>query len=271
MAHSAGKSDEALIQDCLAQLGAIPDEANFGFLYLSDYLSEQTESILNRIKHLTSIPHWTGSVGMAIIASQTEYYDQPAMAIMISSFDENDFRILPNFIDDTSALTGELASWCRSNVFNVGLVHVDPENPLAQTLLHQLATDIPAAFLIGGITSSRSRNLQFADEVLQGGISGVLFSESVSIMSNLTQGCTPIGSRHRVTKFENNVIYSLDDKPALDVLNQDVGEVIARDWQKAAGFIFVGLVNKNSDIDDYSIRQLMGIDKTIKSSPSAII
>ena len=59
-------------------------------------------------------------------------------------------------------------------------------------------------------------------------------------------------------------MHSLDDRPALDVLTEDVGEVIAQDWQQAAGYIFVGIVNKNSDQDDYSIRQLVGIDPDSK-------
>jgi small ligand-binding sensory domain FIST len=83
-------------------------------------------------------------------------------------------------------------------------------------------------------------------------------------MTNLTQGCTPIGPRHAVTQCQNNVIHSLDDQPALDVLTGEVGEVIAQDWQQAAGYIFAGIVNRNSDQDDYSIRQLVGIDPEAK-------
>src|SRR5210317_544353 len=76
--------------------------------------------------------------------------------------------------------------------------------------------------------------------------------------------CSPIGQRHVVTQCERNILHSLDDRPALDVLTEDVGEVIAQDWQQAAGYIFAGIVNKNSDLDDYSIRQLVGIDPDSK-------
>jgi len=86
----------------------------------------------------------------------------------------------------------------------------------------------------------------------------------VPIMTNLTQGCTPIGKRHVVTHCESNIVHSLDLRPALDVLAEDAGEVIAQDWQQSSGYVFAGLVNKNSDMGDYSIRQIIGIDKEEK-------
>ena len=83
-------------------------------------------------------------------------------------------------------------------------------------------------------------------------------------MTNLTQGCTPISKRHLVTQCDRNIIHSLDDQPALDVLGEDVDELIAQDWQQLAGTIFAGLVNKNSDQDDYTIRQIIGVDSDAK-------
>jgi small ligand-binding sensory domain FIST len=264
LAHSAGQAGDKLLDDCLNQLSDIPPEANFGFLYLSDQLANAAEPLLARLKQATGITAWVGTVGIGVIASGTEYYDQPAMAIMLAGFNEADFQLLPNLQAGESTLNSELANWCNSNDFNVGLLHADPHTANLQDLLAQLGDDIPAAFLVGGITSSRGRNLQIADAVLHGGISGALFSQAIPIQTSLTQGCTPIGPRHVVTLCEQNILHSLDDRPALDVLTEDVGDVIAHDWQQAAGYIFAGIVNKNSDLADYSIRQLVGIDQNEK-------
>ena len=264
LAHGAGQAGDELLDDCLNQLGDIPPEANFGFLYLSDQLADAAEPLIDRLKQATGITAWVGTIGIGIIGGATEYYDQPAMAIMLAGFNEADFRLLPNLREDDASLSAELTDWCAANDFNVGLLHADPATASLQALLAQLGDDIPTAFLVGGITSSRGRNAQFADRVLQGGISGVLFSQAVPIMTNLTQGCIPIGHRHVVTQCEHNILHSLDDRPALDVLTEDVGEVIAQDWQQASGYIFAGIVNKNSDQDDYSIRQLLGIDTDAK-------
>jgi small ligand-binding sensory domain FIST len=258
LAHGAGQSGDLLLDDCLNQLGDIPPEANFGFLYLSDALADMAESLIARLKEATGITAWVGTVGIGIIGGATEYYDEPAMAIMLAGFNEADYRLLSNLRENDASLPAELADW------NVGLLHADPATANLQPLLARLGDDIPAAFMIGGISSSHGREAQFAEHVFQGGISGALFSQAVPIITNLTQGCSPIGPRHVVTQCERNVMHSLDDRPALDVLAEDVGEVIAQDWQQAAGYIFAGIVNKNSDLDDYSIRQLVGIDPDSK-------
>lgn len=260
LAQSAGRSSGDLVADCLNQLGSIPPEANFGFLYLSDHLSDSAEFILDRLKQATDIENWVGTIGIGVIAGDKEFYDETAMAVMLAGFNEADFHILPNIESYTETPPAELVDWCKANDFNVGLLHADPTNPATQPLLAQLGNDIPAAFLVGGITSSRGANIQFANQALHGGISGVLFSQAVPIKTNLTQGCTPTGKRHIVTQCDENVIHSLDNRPALDVLSEDAGETIAQDWEQAAGYIFAGIVNKNSDQDDYSIRQIIGID-----------
>jgi len=260
LAHSANKPTNELLDECVQQLGDIPPEATFGFIYLSDLLLEEAEFILNQLKQKTGLNHWVGSVGMGLIATKQEYYDQKAIVIMVADFNEADFKILPNIQENTPPLDDDLLNWCNSNDFNVGLIHGDPESPVVQPLIHQLGETIPGAFLVGGISSSHGRTLQFANKPLHGGINGVIFSQQIPVLSNLSQGCTPIGPRHRVTDSDKNIAYTLDNKPALDVLTDDTGEVIARDWEQAADYIFAGLVNKNSDTEDYTIRQLIGVD-----------
>ena len=260
LAHCAGRTGDELLDECLKQLGSIPPEANFGFLYLSDHLTELADSLLIRLKQETDITNWVGSIGIGVIATNKEYYDQSAMAIMVAGFNEADFQVLPNLTTGASALPDDVANWCQNNDFTVGLLHADPTYEATQTQLTTLEQTMPTAFMVGGITSSRSHNFQFANKTLQGGLSGVLFSQAVPIKTNLSQGCTPIGKRHVVTHCDKNIIHNLDDRPALDVLGEEVGELISQDWQQMSGYIFAGIVNKNSDQDDYSIRQVVGID-----------
>src|SRR5210317_1953000 len=96
LAHGAGKPGDQLLEDCRNQLGDIPPEANFGFLYLSDALAEMAEPLIERLKERTGITAWVGTVGIGIIGGEEEYYDEPAMAIMIAAFNEADYRLLPS-------------------------------------------------------------------------------------------------------------------------------------------------------------------------------
>jgi hypothetical protein len=71
LAHGAGQSGDLLLDDCLNQLGDIPPEANFGFLYLSDALADMAESLIARLKEATGITAWVGTVGIGIIGVPT--------------------------------------------------------------------------------------------------------------------------------------------------------------------------------------------------------
>jgi small ligand-binding sensory domain FIST len=262
-AHAAGMPLNSLLAECFDQLGDIPPEATLGFVYVSDTLSQQFQTIISRLKDQTGIQHWVGGLGVGVIANSHEYYDQPALVIMIADFNEDDFRLLPNFTQGIE-LSRDLKDWCAPHAFHVALVHADPQNPETQNLIGQLARELPEAFLLGGLTSSRHTAYQVAGGVHHGGLSGVVFSDQITISSNLTQGCTPVGSRHRITQSDRNIAYSLDDRPALDVLNEECGDLIARDWERAANYIFIGLINSGADTNDYTVRQLIGIDENAR-------
>jgi small ligand-binding sensory domain FIST len=43
-------------------------------------------------------------------------------------------------------------------------------------------------------------------------------------------------------------------------MKEEIGEVLARDLQRAAGYIFVGLPVRGSDTGDYLVRNILGVD-----------
>ncbi len=79
-------------------------------------------------------------------------------------------------------------------------------------------------------------------------------------MVTLSQGCSPIGPLHRITSCERSIIATLDDRSALDVLKEDIGEVLAKDLSRIGGYIHVAMPVSGSDTGDYTVRNLVGID-----------
>jgi small ligand-binding sensory domain FIST len=63
-----------------------------------------------------------------------------------------------------------------------------------------------------------------------------------------------------ITACQQNVIMSLDGRPALEVFKEDVGETLSRDLNRVGGQIFAGLPIPGSDTGDYLVRNLVGID-----------
>ncbi|MEK9722637.1 MAG: FIST C-terminal domain-containing protein, partial [Rhodospirillaceae bacterium] len=133
-------------------------------------------------------------------------------------------------------------------------------------LIEQLAMEMEDAtlevpgFLVGGLTSSRGAHYQLAGDVLGGGLSGVLFAPDVEVATGLTQGYAPVGPAHRVTDCMDNVVMTLDTEPALDVFKADIGELLARDLNRVAGYIHAAFPVEGSDTGDYVVRNLVGID-----------
>jgi small ligand-binding sensory domain FIST len=119
---------------------------------------------------------------------------------------------------------------------------------------------VTSGFVVGGVSSANGETAQISDGVVTGGLSGVLFSERVKLATRLTQGVSPLGPRHLITTANKNIIGSLDHRPALDVMKEEIGEVLARDLRRAAGYIFVGLPVRGSDTGDYLVRNILGVD-----------
>ena len=255
-----GSNARELVNTCLARLGDIDNNANLGFIYLSDALSSELDHILHLLQQATGIDHWYGSVGVAICSTRREIYDQPSMVIMLAEFPPDTFRTIPALSTNTDDFLQSQETWLSAHPAHFAVVHGDPSNPMIPKLIEDLSSGLGAGFFTGGLTSSQTQNLQIAEKVTDGGLSGVLFSPEIEIMVSHTQGCSPIGPVRTITDCAANIIMEIDGITALEAIRQDVGEVLSRDLSKLGGFIFAGLPIQNSDTGDYMVRNLLGVD-----------
>ena len=141
------------------------------------------------------------------------------------------------------------------------MVHADPRNRNIALLVDTLCERLYGGFVVGGLTSSRGAYPQLADAVTTGGVSGVVFDRQVTVVTRLTQGCSPLGPRHAITRCRGNQLIELDGRSALDVFYQDIGERLADDPAHLGSLVFAGLPVKGSDTGDYLVRNLVGIDE----------
>ncbi|NTV87465.1 MAG: histidine kinase [Burkholderiaceae bacterium] len=252
-AHAAHADWTQAARACMGQLGAIPSAATLGFLYVADAFAEDLDAILAFFKSATGVRHWTGSVGVGVCATGVEYLEEAAMAVMLGEFAPADFSVLPVL------RTPQDIDAQPSDAY-FALAHGDPANNRIQELIEGLSAHVTSGFVVGGLSSSRGETAQISDDVVRGGLSGVLFSERVKLATRLTQGISPLGPRHRITTANKNIIGSLDHRPALEVMKEEIGEVLARDLRRAAGYIFVGLPVRGSDTGDYLVRNILGVD-----------
>jgi small ligand-binding sensory domain FIST len=260
LGHAESPEWERAAEQCLQQLGYIPSGTQVGFLYVTDNFAGILSDIVEHFREETGIRDWVGTVGMGICASGREYYDTSAMAVLVAAVPQDSYRVLPNLRSRELIELSRLDDWLNRHASHLAIVHGDPKNPDTPELITRLAERIPGGYLVGGLTSSRSDEPQIINHVVSGGLSGVVFSDQVPVISGLTQGCSPIAGKHLITECDRNVISRIDDRPALDVFFEDIGEILARDLNRLAGYVFAGLPLPGSDTGDYLVRNLVGVD-----------
>ena len=235
--HAAAPTWRECVSACAAQLGR--PGRGLGFLYFTDALVGNAAQILEEIRTRTGVEDWIGSVGLGVLATGAEYQEEPALAAMIADIDS--FQV---FSGRAPLKGGHFA-----------IVHADPSAPDVAGLVADMSAKVSSGFVVGGLSSSRSRTVQIANAVLSGGLSGAALEPHTAVATRLTQGCVPFPGRFRVTACEQNIIATLDGRPALDVLRETI---------KNETEVLVGIPVPGSDTGDYTARNLVGIDRQNK-------
>ncbi len=258
LAHSLAPRWQDAVDACARTIADAAIGANLGFVYVTDMHAADLDPIVARLRESSGVAHWVGTVGIGVCATGVEYLDRPAIVALAGAFPEDGFRLLSP-MDDPAALPEGLYA-CGAQDANLAVLHGDPSCRYLLELIGGVAQRVSSGFVIGGLTSSRGAPAQVMDTVSSGGMSGVLFGENVRVLTRLSQGCSPIGPRHRVTECHRNVAMKLDGRPALEVFDEDVGERLAGDYRTAAAEVFAALTIRGSDTGDYMVRNLVGID-----------
>ena len=275
LGHAADADWETLTTSCLAQIGEVPPGANLGFVYVTDTLDGDLPLIADRLRDETGVAQWVGTVGFGVMVGGREYFETPAMVAMLGVLPDESFRILPTVDTPGDPLPDNVMNWAGRANPTLGIVHADPRNAYIADILNAI-TDDTDAFLVGGLTASRGRQAQIADRLTEGGVSGVLFGDDIRTVTGLSQGCTPVGGIHTVTRSEENILVELDGRPALDVFREDIGEVLSRNLERVSGYIHAALPISGDDpledgagasggeasgnSGDYLVRNIVGID-----------
>jgi small ligand-binding sensory domain FIST len=184
----------------------------------------------------------------------------PAVSALVACWPEGAFRVFGPQTAGGRSLAATEADWFAKTHPAFGVVHGDPRDGRIVQTLAALGAEA-GLFLVGGLAaSSGAAPRQIAERVVEGGVSGVVLSPEIAVATGLTQGCSPIGPMHRVSEARENIVMTIDDRPALEVFKEDIGELLARDLRKVGGRIFAGIPVRGSDTGDYLVRNLMAID-----------
>jgi small ligand-binding sensory domain FIST len=247
--------------------------ATLALLYITDHYANQAQDILEYLgAELPLITDWSGTVGVGISSNNVEYFDEPAMAVMLLEVPPDQYRVFSG-----------VAPLGLGFEMHTALVHADGATPDIGELVFELAHRTDAGFLFGGLSSSRSASVQFAvagdgnisgqgaaSGVFSGGMSGVAFGPSVGLVSRVTQGCKPVSKARTITAADHNLLLELDGQAALDVLLADLNVSLERPQEalEAVRSTLVGLAGFDGEPvrqtgnfgNDVMVRHIIGLD-----------
>ena len=236
-------------------------------LYITDHYANDAQEILDILSaELPFITDWSGTVGVGIASNNVEYFDEPALAVMLCELPHDHYRVFSGVSPLPPA---------RSGVFkaHTALVHADASTPDVAELISEMAARTASGYVFGGLASSRGNTVQFslsghgnlkgqgaACGVFSGGLSGVAFARdatgSMGLMSRVTQGCRPVSKAYEITACDGNVVTELDGQPALKVMLADLGVSLDQPREALAKVrnTLVGLSPEDDALHDRPIR-----------------
>jgi len=252
-----------------------------GLLYITDHYASAAQDILEHLSaELPEVTDWAGTVGVGVAASNVEYFDEPALTVMLCALPPDQYRV---FSGVAPLGTGSGMGFEP----HTALIHADAQMPDVADMIGELAGRTATGYLFGGLSSGRARAVQFAvggngnirgqgaaTGVFSGGLSGVAFGEGVPLVSRVTQGCLPVAPVREITACDGHVLLSLDGEPALDVLLRDL-QITLDDQQAAVAVVRATLVGLTDPADlargdmvsrtgnfgvDTRVRHIIGLD-----------
>lgn len=231
--HPQWRMAAALVLAQLRAQMALPDHASapsLGLLYITDHYAAEAQSILECFSaELREVTDWVGTAGLGIAATGAEYFDEPALAVMLCDLSPDQYRVFSGVAPLPSS------GGAGGFVAHTALVHADAATPDLGELIDEVADRTDSGQVFGGLCSSRAESAQFAlgsggnlrgqgaaSGVFHGGLSGVAFGPDVALVSRVTQGAQPIDRERVITEVDGNLLLGLDGEPALDVLLREL-------------------------------------------------
>jgi small ligand-binding sensory domain FIST len=143
----------------------------------------------------------------------------------------------------------------------------DPYSFPTDAVLEGLAREAPGVPVLGGLSSARDpegTGVLFLDRtVVEDGAVGVSL-DGVEMLPCVSQGAAPLGREVTITAAEGNVIRELAGRPAIETIEQVIGELPLDKRALVAAGLLIGIVidagQPEYEQGDFLVRGVLGAD-----------
>ncbi len=264
---------ESALQQALSQINGL-QHIDVVILFASSFYAAHFPAILARVREATDGALLIGCAGQAIIGQKQELEDVPALSLLALT--------LPGAILHPVRFTQSMLENCDTplawreclgvhlNDANAWLIFADPFHLEIEHLLDGLAGAYGECPVLGGLASSsdpgaRQTHIFLNEEVFVDGGVALALGGPYTLLPLVSQGCEPIGETWTITSVRDNLIRTISNRPAYDMLVETFKGLPHEVQHRAQRNLLVGLA-ADEYLDTFQrgnflIRPLIGVER----------
>jgi small ligand-binding sensory domain FIST len=276
MESTAAINDNTRWSEALAAVGLGEDvsaPAPDLCLFFASPAYEDMEGLVAQAYRRTAASVLVGCSGQGIVGRDREVEGKPALSVlnlMLPGAELTPKRVEP---DDLAALQAP-EDWRRwagvpAERVNAWIVLADPFTTDVEALIAGLSAAYPEATIAGGLASGlqprQGTQVFLNGTVYNDGAIILAVGGAYTVRSVVAQGAAPIGEPWTITDVERNVLRTIGNRPAIDVLQETIEGLSEEMRERVSRNLLVGLVmneyQERFEQGDFLIRNLLGGDR----------
>jgi small ligand-binding sensory domain FIST len=265
---STERAAEQAALEAMAQAGI--SQADAAVVFFTAEHAPHSRSLVSALTRVTHSDRIVGSSGAGILTGAGEIEGHHGVAVLVLVSDQMQsrpflFEPLREHDEEVGTKIGQMVGTDQSSLL---ALFPDTYNGQPNQLLRSIERKIGFVPVVGAGSSESGMaqaTYQVCGEQCQSNsVAGLQFSGSFEAVIDITQGCQPITEPMVITKAEGNLIFEIDNRPALEVFAKLLKGPIAEDLRRALMFIFVGLPADPGQATitpgQYLVRNIIGLD-----------
>lgn len=273
-AHFAGEWDEDRLrrwaETTRTRLSA--PSVSLGVVFMTPQFFEVAQEVLEVLRVHARIPLLMGCSSQSLIANGEELENQAGVILQLFHFSNAELQAV-HIDSETLEELSNPSDWHHKigvtpEKTHGWIVFADPFHLHGESWLRKWNRAYPEVPTIGGLASGlfeeRQTQLYLNGDVFDQGIVVLSVGGAVRLECVVSQGCTPIGNPWTVTKADENLIFSIANRPAYSILAETFHGLPKEEQERTQGNLFVGFASSEYCDEfrrgDFLIRNLIGAD-----------
>ncbi len=242
--------------------GAAPDLA---VVFASGAHLAAPEAMLATVQAELAPEALVGCGAGGVLGGGRELESGTAVAVWAAALEGGEVRQFHTTVSGDSE-TGTLEALPELGPESAMILLSDPYSFPTDGMLDGIAREAPGVPVLGGLASARSSTgaLLFADDAVHdAGAVGVCL-DGVELLPCVSQGATPLGREMTITAAEDNVIHELAGRPAVQAIEEAIGELRITERALVSAGLLIGIVidggKPEYEQGDFLVRGVLGAD-----------